>query len=300
MSAVVCGKRSLFEDIHGSPPIAKRIRCGGNSPIRFPSVVSPARVGTAGGSEAGSQGRPTVSFVGDQQLLQLRELFSEMDGQLVERVYESCGKNLDSAIKSLNDLRLSSNEQLSPSIESAGHAGAAVAAASTPVNCGVSRDGYSQSANVQVPSGETNLSSASVPTEGSEWVDMLVKEMMSATDLEDARMRATRALEAFEKIVASRSGVLVELVKKENATLKEQLQGLLRDNHILKRAVAIQHERQLEHEDRTRELQAVKQLLAQHQEQLRSLELNNYALSLHLRKAQEGSSIPGRFHPDLF
>lgn len=60
--------------------------------------------------------------------------------------------------------------------------------------------------------------------------------------------------------------------------LKEQLQGLLRDNHILKRAVAIQHERQLEHEERSRELEAVKQLLTQHQEQLRSLEVRVYLI----------------------
>jgi hypothetical protein len=221
-----------------------------------------------------------------------------MDGQLVDRVYESCGKNLDSAIKSLNDLRLSSNEQLPSSLESAVHAGAAPAAVS-PVN-GVSSESYTQSETVQAPSGETNVSTTSVPSEGLEWVDMLVKEMMSATDLEDARMRASRLLEVFEKIVTSRSGVHAEMIKKENITLKEQLQGLLRDNHILKRAVAIQHERHLEHEERARELQNVKQLLAQHQEQLRLLEVNNYALSLHLRKAQEGSSIPGRFHPDLF
>jgi hypothetical protein len=80
MSAVVCGKRSLFEDIHGSPPIAKRIRCGGNSPIRFPSI-SPVRIGAAGGSDAGSQGRPTGIFL-DDHLTDLRALFSDMDGQV--------------------------------------------------------------------------------------------------------------------------------------------------------------------------------------------------------------------------
>lgn len=82
MSAVVCGKRSLFDDLHGSPPIAKRIRCGGNSPIRFQSVVSPIRIGAGGAAEAGSPGRPSVSYL-DEHLTQLRASFPEMDGQVL-------------------------------------------------------------------------------------------------------------------------------------------------------------------------------------------------------------------------
>uniref|UniRef100_A0A0A9B798 Uncharacterized protein n=1 Tax=Arundo donax TaxID=35708 RepID=A0A0A9B798_ARUDO len=31
-----------------------------------------------------------------------------------------------------------------------------------------------------------------------------------------------------------------------------------------------------------------------------SLEVNNYALRIHLSQAQQGSSIPKRFHPDVF
>lgn len=41
-----------------------------------------------------------------------------------------------------------------------------------------------------------------------------MREMLSASDLEDARMRATRLLEAFEKTVASRTGVITEVVRK--------------------------------------------------------------------------------------
>lgn len=55
--------------------------------------------------------------------------------------------------------------------------------------------------------------------------------------------------------------------------LKEQIEVLLRENTILKRAVAIQHERQKEFEDKNLELQHLKQLLAQYQEQLRTLEV---------------------------
>lgn len=55
--------------------------------------------------------------------------------------------------------------------------------------------------------------------------------------------------------------------------LKEQIEVLLRENTILKRAVAIQHERQKECEDKNQELQHLKQVVSQYQEQLRTLEV---------------------------
>lgn len=55
--------------------------------------------------------------------------------------------------------------------------------------------------------------------------------------------------------------------------LKEQLEGLIRENTILKHAVAIQHERQKQYEDKNQELQHLKQLVTQYQEQLRTLEV---------------------------
>ena len=55
--------------------------------------------------------------------------------------------------------------------------------------------------------------------------------------------------------------------------LKEQIEVLLRENTILKRAVAIQHERQKEFEGKNIELQHLKQLVCQYQEQLRTLEV---------------------------
>lgn len=62
--------------------------------------------------------------------------------------------------------------------------------------------------------------------------------------------------------------------------LKEQLEVLLRDNIILNRAVAIQHERQKEIGEKNEEAQQLKLLLSQCQEQLRTLEeiLHSYLL----------------------
>lgn len=138
------------------------------------------------------------------------------------------------------------------------------------------------------------------PTETEGWLEHLVKEMLNARDLNDAHVRGKLALEAVENAVASRSTIAMEELQKENADLKEKMQVMLREGHILKRAVAIQHERQQEHEGRTRELQQAKQVIGQYQEQVRSLELNNYTLRMHLRMAQDASSMPGRYHPDVY
>lgn len=56
--------------------------------------------------------------------------------------------------------------------------------------------------------------------------------------------------------------------------LKEQLEALIQENTILKRAVSIQHERQREFENRNQELQHLKQLVTQYQDQLRTLEVS--------------------------
>jgi hypothetical protein len=220
-----------------------------------------------------------------------------MEEKLVEKVLESCGNSLDSAIKSLTDLRLSSSDR-SVSSSQDGVSGASVARSSGLA--AVMESLSPPTTNSCRQQMEAAAAGSLQQLEGEEWVELLVREMMNAADLDDARARATHTLGAFEKTVASRSAAVMEVQQKENIALKEQLQGLIRDNHILKRAVAIQHERQIEHEGRTRELQQVKQLLAQYQEQVRALELSNYSLTLHLRKAQEGSSMPGRFHPDVF
>ena len=59
----------------------------------------------------------------------------------------------------------------------------------------------------------------------------------------------------------------------DHVMLREQIEVVLRENTILKRAVAIQHERQKEYDDRNQEVQHLKQMLSQYQEQLRTLEV---------------------------
>lgn len=69
--------------------------------------------------------------------------------------------------------------------------------------------------------------------------------------------------------------------------LKEQLEVLMRENTILKRGVAIQHERQREYDDRNRELQMLKHLVPQYQEQLRTLEVNIKTPTIHRNLTQK-------------
>ncbi|XP_052199686.1 uncharacterized protein LOC127806432 [Diospyros lotus] len=281
MSAIVCGKRSsFFEDLPSSPPVSKRIRCSSSSPVRF----SPPR--PVPSSPSASHQSP-FNF-SSAALDHLTALFPGMDKQLLERALEECGNDLDLAIRSLNELQLGSTKKLG----------------SVARNCDVTEGENVQSqgsgvmnANVEVPSTMQNP-----PTmDGADWVEIFVREMMHASNMDDARARASRALEVFEKSVSAHStSETAQTLQQENIMLKKQLEALIHENTVLKRAVAIQHERQKEFEDRNQELHQLKQLVSQYQEQLRTLEVNNYTLMMHLKQAQQSNSIPGRFHPDVF
>lgn len=50
--------------------------------------------------------------------------------------------------------------------------------------------------------------------DGSKWVDMFVQEMKNATDVDDAKMRAAKILEAFERSITSHSRASKEVVKR--------------------------------------------------------------------------------------
>lgn len=277
MSAIVCGKRSFFEDL-SSPPVTKRIRfssSSSSSPVRF----SPTRSTT---SPFSASAQPSQS---SSLLDHLLDIFPDMDKQLLEKALDESGDDLDSAIKSLNELRLGSN---------AGQFHVAPESNDQFQPQGVMLNG-------EVASTEDISAPKNHHMDGGEWVELFVQEMMSASDMDDARARASRALESLEKSIIERAGLeAAQSLHQENMMLKEQVETLIQENTLLKRAVSIQHERQREHEDRAQEVQNLKQMVSQYQEQLRTLEVNNYALTMHLRQAQQSNSIPGRFHPDVF
>lgn len=270
MSAGVCGKRVGFEEIFGSASsprsAAKRSRCSSyGSPIRSSDFTS--------GSE--------------ETFSALLQMFPGLSPELVDSVLKNHNNKIEDAIESLRALSfadVSSNNGLQS------HDSTMIG------NCGTSPGGQMPEQVEGLEGTNSTLDPENI-TDGSKWVDMFVQEMMNSRDLDDARGRAARILEAFERSVISHSRGSVE---RENASLKEHLQTLLRDNQILKRAVSIQHERNSEQEVITREVEHLKHVICQYQEQVRTLEMSNYTLKLHLQRAQESSSIPGQFHPDIF
>ncbi|KAJ8753151.1 hypothetical protein K2173_017719 [Erythroxylum novogranatense] len=280
MSAIVCGKRSFFEELSvTSPPVvSKRIRCSSSSPVHF----SPPRHHASSFS---------VSPSSSDLIERLVALFPDMDKQVLERALQECGDDLDSTIRSLNELQLGSTDKnYNPTLVKSDvlNEGNVLAQGIPPTN-------------TEIPADEDSSAPSNLPMDGAEWVELFVREMMSASNIDGARARASRALEVLEKSICARAGAdAAKSFLQENMMLKEQVQALIQENGILKRAVSVQHERQKEYENRTQELQHLKQLVSQYQEQLRTLEVNNYALTMHLKAAQQSSSIPGRFHPDVF
>ncbi|RVW84368.1 hypothetical protein CK203_040700 [Vitis vinifera] len=216
-------------------------------------------------------------------LRQLAATFPLLDFQVLERALAECDNDLDSAMKSLHEHHSRYMEKRIGSVEGTFAA---------------------------------NMDKGSITADGTAFSNNLPVD-------DDARARATRALNGLEKSISARSDAEVAqtfykmlqclitncpsgalssytIYFQENVMLKEQLEVLMRENTILKRGVAIQHERQREYDDRNRELQMLKHLVPQYQEQLRTLEVKNYTLSMHLRHMQQSSSVTGRFNPDIF
>ncbi|CAD5184423.1 unnamed protein product [Musa acuminata subsp. malaccensis] len=263
MSAGICGKRLGLEEIFGSPA---------------PSPPSAKRSRCA-------------LYGSEDKLSVLLRMFPSMDREVVETVLNSHDHKIDDAIKSLHALCLGDG---SVSIEG--------------VNLVLQSSDNALESKCLLQASEhkvevsQNNSADSQPREaqnGSSWVDIFVQEMMSASDWDDVRGRAMKILEVFERNVVAQTTAAVEEQHEINS-LKEQLQGLLRDNQILKRAVTIQHERNSDHDEKVKEVQHLKNVIGQYQEQVRALEMSNYTLKIHLQKAQGASSIPGHFHPDVF
>ncbi|KAB2078992.1 hypothetical protein E1A91_A06G202200v1 [Gossypium mustelinum] len=274
MSAAVCGsKRSFFEDIP-SPPSAssskKLRRCSPSSPSSVRLSPSPSA------------------------LNHLQSIFPHMDPQLLEQALLECGNDIDTAIKKLEDLCLGA-------AEARGGKTCTVEELGTTAEQGILTNNGEAAAAAAAVTIQNPSASENMPADGAEWVDLFVREMMSATSVDDAKSHVSKLLAVLEnsisKCVAEET---VQNFQKENLMLKGQIEAMIQENTVLKRAVAIQHERQKEYQDKNQELEHLKQLVSQYQEQMRTLEVNNYALMMHLRQAQESNSIPGRFNPDVF
>lgn len=125
----------------------------------------------------------------------LAALFPGMSDHDIASVLSEYGNDVDAAIRRLNELQLSrASGDTARGTASADGSGAATPA--TPVVA-------AEEAQVEAKVVE-EISPAPQKT-ASEWVEAMVREMSSARDLEDARARAARLLEAFERGVLSHS-----------------------------------------------------------------------------------------------
>ncbi|XP_061341501.1 uncharacterized protein LOC133287833 [Gastrolobium bilobum] len=281
MSAGVCGKRVGYEEIFGS-----------SSPPQCSSVKKSRR------SSYGSPNRSEIGFASDNSVSVLLQMFPALDPEVVERVFRNKNCKIEDAIECLGALSSGDihgfgrdKSQNTDSAVSGNYCG--VILDQNQATCSGMREETIEGKNCV-----NSTPSCGFSQDGMNWVDLFVNEMMNATDLDDARGRAAKLLEAFEQCISVQARVSEEM---KHASLKEHLQNLLNDNQILKKAVAIQHERSLEQEEKTKGVQHLKNVLNQYQEKVQSLELNNYALKVHLQRAQESSSISGKFlPPDIF
>ncbi|KAJ7951911.1 Ubiquitin system component CUE protein [Quillaja saponaria] len=122
---------------------------------------------------------------------QLRAMFPHMEPQLLDRALQECGNDIDAAIKSLHELCLGSASENSLPAEGS----------DTNVEQGTLKiDGNTFA--FEDPSALDNL-----PLDGTEWVDLFVREMMSVISVDDTRARVARMLEILEKSISARASV---------------------------------------------------------------------------------------------
>lgn len=270
MSAGVCGKRAGFEEIFGSSP--KRFRCS--------SFESPNP-----SSDPGS--RP------DDPVATMLQMFPAFDPELMTPTLINHNNKIENPRESSKAVSSDLEERNMPqSFDSARIGNCTDIPLDESATCSQMSEQHVEDVNNIKEKLDTGTA-----VDCPKWVDLFVHEMMNATNVDDARGRAARILEAFEGSITANKRAAEEI---ESASLKEHLHCLLDNNQILRRAVAIQHERNLEQEGKEREVQHLKLTLSQYLEQVRTLELNNYTLRLHLQRAQESNSIQGQFPPDIY
>ncbi|KAF8103359.1 hypothetical protein N665_0188s0297 [Sinapis alba] len=95
------------------------------------------------------------------------------------------------------------------------------------------------------------------PASGDDWVALLVREVTQSTGTDDAKVREATVLEALEKCCCKRYRLVISwctfidykslalntVLYVESVAVQPQVEALIKDNAVLKRAVAIQHER---------------------------------------------------------
>lgn len=210
-------------------------------------------------------------------LARLHALFPAMDDATVSKVLDACEHNIDAAIEQLSSMQIAQG-------------GVA------PVPKQYQQQQLQQQQQLEAAASEM------LPSTPDEWVMAFVTEMSKSQSVDDARKRASRALEAFEAFVMQRQRRLA-------AADEENKQRIERENAVLKRAVAIQAQRLGEARDSAARVAGeVQRLVKQNEEyadKLKQAQLTNYSLSVHLRQAYDGGNGSNfesngfHHHPDV-
>ena len=151
------------------------------------------------------------------------------------------------------------------------------------------------------PSTSAAAASAS-PAEVDAWADGLVREMAAASDVGDAKARASTVLRGFESALLHRvaaAAAAAEASPSGNnsgnvasaAATAARAAALERDCSLLKCAVALQASRlQGAAQARRQESLALSRALHEARARVQQLELTNFALAAHLRAATDGGA----------
>uniref|UniRef100_A0A0E0JL15 Uncharacterized protein n=1 Tax=Oryza punctata TaxID=4537 RepID=A0A0E0JL15_ORYPU len=146
----------------------------------------------------------------------------------------------------------------------------------------------------QAPEPEVAAVDGARDDRGYYWVETMMRELWSATSMDDARERGLMVLDAF--------GAAVEAASRAGAAAR--LDAASRQIGFLKRAVLFHHRLRAAQEGAQREL---RRQVDDYREQVRRLKASNYTLSLHLRQADlrrgggGGSAMPpGPGNPEIF
>ena len=240
------------------------------------------------------------------------------DVQVIADVLAEYGDNIDAAIKHLTELRLG---QVAHAVEAGSEQQAAQQQGEQPPQQGQQQtpagvegeEAQQQTQQTQQTRAQAQQQQQQLPGQAQqqqqrsaeEWVDLVVQQMGAAADLADAKRRASSVLQAFEQaaLVHARGG--------EVEALRSQLAEALRENGLLKRAVAIQNVRMQElavggSGGGGSEVAQLRQALQEMSAKCHALEVQNYSLALHLRQATDArdpaaaAGTPHFKNPDVF
>ncbi|XP_044425199.1 uncharacterized protein [Triticum aestivum] len=174
----------------------------------------------------------------------LQLIFPGADPQLLRGYFEASGNVLDAAIRGFKDY---------------------LASGSAPTNAHAASSGVASDVPVMKMNNLRN---------GTEWAELIVKEMSAASDLIDAKNRAFRILELFDKSAADcNTPDEKQKMREEHKILKQMLGGLLHQNGVLKRAFLIQHNRLKDYQDMVQERSQFKEIVDKYQQQIKALEV---------------------------